>query len=70
MARNPRTPRDPRPGDFDAELEALGPRDVKRHPGNPNAKLTVVCGYERGADGRVARWRLGKEEAPGRLRRR
>lgn len=65
MTRHRRTPPDPQPGDFDAELEALDPRDVERRPGDPDAKVTRIAGYERGHDGRIVRWWVGEEETPG-----
>ncbi len=37
---------DPKPGDFDADLDAIDPRYVEAHPGNPDAKLTIVVGVE------------------------
>jgi len=46
MARDPWTDPDPQPGDFDAELEAMDPRDIEFHPGNPNAKLIVLPGMD------------------------
>ena len=33
---------DPKPGDFDAELAAIDPRDVDRSPGNPDGGLVAV----------------------------
>ncbi len=42
MAKNPWTDPDPRPGDFDAELEAIDPRFVERHEGNADTTLTRV----------------------------
>jgi hypothetical protein len=46
MARNPWTDPDPQPGDFDAELEAMDPRDIQFHPGNPDAKVIVLPGMD------------------------
>jgi hypothetical protein len=42
MARDPWTDPDPQPGDFDAEIEAMDPRDIQVHPGNPDAKVIVL----------------------------
>jgi hypothetical protein len=39
---------DPQPGDFDDELEAMDPRDIECHPGNPDAKLIVLPGMDAG----------------------
>lgn len=46
MARDPWTDPDPQPGSFDADLDAIDPRYVEAHVGNPNAKLTIVVGVE------------------------
>lgn len=45
-AKGPWTDPDPQPGDFDAELEAIDPRYVEVHEGNPDTKLTIVVGVE------------------------
>ncbi len=42
--RDPWTDPDPQPGDFDAELEAMDPRDIEFHEGNPDAKVIVLPG--------------------------
>jgi hypothetical protein len=53
VARNPWTDPDPQPGDFDAALAAVGPREIEVHVGNPEAKLTIVVGAEdENAEGR------------------
>jgi hypothetical protein len=44
MAKHPWTDPDPQPGDFDAEVEAMGPGEIEHHEGNPDAKLTVLVG--------------------------
>jgi hypothetical protein len=44
MPTDPWTAPDPQPGDFDAEIDAMGPDDVEVHEGNPDAKLTVLVG--------------------------
>ena len=44
MTRDPWTDPDPQPGDFDADLAAINPRDVESHVGVPSAKLTIVAG--------------------------
>ena len=46
MPTDPWTDPDPQPGEFDADLAAIDPRYVEVHPGNPNAKLTIVVGIE------------------------
>lgn len=42
MAKNPWTDSDPQPGDFDAYLATVDPRDVEVHEGDPGARLTIV----------------------------
>jgi hypothetical protein len=42
VTKNPWTDPDPQPGDFDAEIDAMDPRDIQFHPGNPDVKLTVL----------------------------
>lgn len=42
MAKNPWTDPDPQPGDFDAEIDAMDPRYIEVHEGNPDAKVTVL----------------------------
>jgi hypothetical protein len=46
MARDPWTDPDPQPGDFDAELAQIDPRDVESHAGNPDAKLRILISVE------------------------
>jgi hypothetical protein len=53
MVHDPWTDPDPQPGDFDAELAAISPREIEAHVGNPDAKLTIVVGAEgQAAEGR------------------
>ena len=42
MDKNPWTDPDPQPGDFDAEIEAMGPRDIQVVEAGNGAKVTVV----------------------------
>lgn len=44
MPKDPWKDPDPQPGDFDADIDALGPDDVEVHEGNSDAKLTVLVG--------------------------
>lgn len=46
MTHDPWTDPDPQPSDFDADLDAIDPRYVEAHVGNPDAKLTIVVGVE------------------------
>lgn len=50
MKRDPWTDPEPQPGDFDADLELLGPEHIHQVSGNPDAKLTRLVGV----DARVA----------------
>ena len=42
--KNPWTDPDPQLGDFDAEIEAMDPREIQHHPGNPDAEVIVLPG--------------------------
>jgi hypothetical protein len=44
MSKSPWTGPDPKPGDLDAEIDAMDPRDIQVLPGNPEAKVTVLPG--------------------------
>ncbi len=44
MSKDPWTNPDPQPGDFDTEIDAMDPRDVQVHEGDPKAKVTVLVG--------------------------
>jgi hypothetical protein len=46
MTKDPWTDPDPKPGNFDAELEKLDPRYVDRAEGDPDASLVVLVGVE------------------------
>jgi len=42
MTKDPWTDPDPQPGDFDAEIEAMDPRDIQVVEAGNGAKVTVV----------------------------
>lgn len=42
MAKNPWTDPDPQPGDFDAEIDSMDPRDIQVVEAGSGAKVTVV----------------------------
>lgn len=42
-SRDPWTNPDPQPGDFDSDLANIDPRLVETHPGNPDAKVTLIA---------------------------
>ena len=44
MVRDPWTDPDPQPGDFDAEIDAMDPRDIVFQEGNPDAEVIVLPG--------------------------
>ncbi|HWW66904.1 MAG TPA: hypothetical protein VNY83_02880 [Solirubrobacterales bacterium] len=46
MAKNPWTDPDPQPGDFDAEIDAMDPRDIQVNEGNPDAEVIVLPGMD------------------------
>jgi hypothetical protein len=46
MNKDPWTDPDPQPGDFDAELSTLDLDSVEHHPGDREAKLTILVGVE------------------------
>jgi hypothetical protein len=46
MANGPWTDPNPKPGDFDAEIERIGSDQVEVHDGNPDARLTIVIQVE------------------------
>jgi hypothetical protein len=46
MIKDPWTDPDPRPGDFDAELDRVRPDQIEMHMGNPDAKLSILVSVE------------------------
>jgi hypothetical protein len=44
MSKGPWTDPDPQPGDFDAEIEAMDPREIVFQEGNPDAEVIVLPG--------------------------
>jgi hypothetical protein len=46
MGKDPWTDADPRPGDFDAELDRARSDQIDIHEGNPNAKLSILVSVE------------------------
>lgn len=55
---------DPQPGDFDAVLAAVDPRNVVANGGNPNAKLTIVLGAEGEDAERLRQFATRRNSAP------
>jgi hypothetical protein len=64
MARDPWTDPDPQPGDFDADLDAIDPRYVEAHPGNPDARLTIVVAVEDEDAERLQRLAARRKQRP------
>jgi hypothetical protein len=62
MTKDPWTDRDPQPGDFDDELDAIDPRDVQVIEAGSGGKVTIMVSVE----GEDASRRLGvtHERAP------
>jgi hypothetical protein len=46
MTVDPWTAPDPQPGDFDAALATIDPRDVEHHAGSPDAKARILLTVE------------------------
>jgi len=46
MTKDPWTDPDPQPGDFDADLAAIDPRDVQVVEAGSGGKVTIVVGIE------------------------
>lgn len=46
MTKDPWTDPDPQPGDFDADLAAIDPRDVQVVEAGSGGKVTIVVGVE------------------------
>jgi hypothetical protein len=65
MPENAWTDPDPQPGDFDADLADIDPRYVEAHPGNPDAKLTIVVGIEDEDAERLQQLAAERHQRPG-----
>jgi hypothetical protein len=65
MPTDPWTDPDPQPGDFDADLAGIDPRYVEVHPGNPEAKLTIVVGIEDEDAERLQQLATARRQRPG-----
>lgn len=46
MIKDPWTDPDPKPGDFDTDIRAMGPRDVQVVEADSGAKVTIVVNVE------------------------
>lgn len=61
MRKDPWTDPDAQPGDFDADLDAMGPDDVEVHEGNPDVKLTVLVGVNADDARRLSELAAGRD---------
>jgi hypothetical protein len=46
MIKDPWTDPNPKPGDFDAEIDRARPDQIELHNGNPDAKLSLLVSVE------------------------
>lgn len=65
MAKDPWTDPDPQPGDFDAELTAIDPRDVQVVERHFGTKITIVVSVEGEDAKRLQRIADGRGQRPG-----
>jgi hypothetical protein len=64
MAKDPWIDPDPQPGDFDAEVEAVDPRDIQVVDGGGSAKVTLVVSVEGEDVGRLERLATARGQRP------
>lgn len=65
MANDPWTDPDPQPGDFDAELDAVDPREVQVVEPQSGAKVTIVVSVEGEDAKRLQRMADARGQRPG-----
>lgn len=65
MAKTPWTDSDPKPGDFDAELDRARSDQIEVHEGNPNAKLSILVSVEGDDAKRLERIATERGQQPG-----
>jgi hypothetical protein len=65
MAKDPWTDPDPQPGDFDAELAAIDPRDIQVVEPGSGAKVTIVVSVEGEDAERLERLAAARGQRPG-----
>lgn len=65
MRTNPWTDPDPQPGDFDAEISAIDPRDVQIVEAGSGTKLTIVISVEGRDATRLEQIAAERGQAPG-----
>ena len=65
MAKDPWTDPDPQPGDFDAELAAIDPRDIQVVEPDSGAKVTIVVSVEGEDAERLQQLAAARGQRPG-----
>jgi hypothetical protein len=65
MPVDPWTNPDPKPGDFDAELDRARPGQIEIHEGNPDAKLSILVSVEGDDAKRLERIATERGQQPG-----
>jgi hypothetical protein len=65
MAKDPWTDPDPQPGDFDAELAAIDPRDIQVVEPGSGAKVTIVVSVEGEDAERLQQLAAARGQRPG-----
>ena len=65
MAKDPWTDPDPQPGDFDAELAAVDPRDAQVVEAGSGGKVTIVVSLEGEDAKRLQRIAAERGQRPG-----
>jgi hypothetical protein len=64
MSVDPWTAPDPQPGDFDQALEAIDPRLVEHHEGDPEGKVRILLAVEGDDARRLERLAEARGESP------
>jgi hypothetical protein len=65
MTKDPWTNPDPKPGDFDAELDRARPEQIEIHGGDPAAKLSILVSVEGDDAKRLERIAAERGQQPG-----
>jgi hypothetical protein len=65
MAKDPWVDPDPKPGDFDAELDRARSDQIEIHEGDPNAKLSILISVEGDDAKRLERIATERGQQPG-----
>jgi hypothetical protein len=65
MAKDPWVDPDPKPGDFDAELDRARSDQIEIHEGDPSAKLSILISVEGDDAKRLERIATERGQQPG-----